>query len=596
MSELSPARLPPLSFTKKNGRCYARTYHNVWLPLKKDPTKKQAVKRDVKNVGVIESADGIGIVNFYKEFIEQNPELQLNDVVVSRVFKEDAKHPVLIIKPKNPLDNLRTLLPIELHKCGVHMVVKKLMDKDPLIDSLKFVFPKEWDACLSLAEFMVTEPDAKMADFARWKQGHDACLKGNLDASAISKLFAKLSGEKILQFFADYFKRLESGAFYNKERFWALDSTNFGCYGKNLSDIAWGKPKQDEDLPQLNVMMLVDQETQRPLFYKHFNGSIPDVSTIKYMSKNAIKLGARSFVLVFDQGYYGKDNLDEICNLGFHFVCCVPLSKTVQFNKEISEATPQLLSGACYDDFCGQSVVTVKKKYEVAPGQNREFYVHIFYDPEEAGSKSAFVLKNRIAVTQLIKKKKQLDGYNARFAKKFLVINDDGSVEYNNAAYQQETNMAGFFVIISDVVHSSRVAYKTYRARKTVEDVFSGLKAKMKMRRVRISTEETLDGKCFVQFLAISIWMKMEHIVDVRRDKGDDIPYNSLPHMIKELDAISYNRFNNNYNLYSVLTKKQRECLKLFGVPCPDSTYDADIPLPNRQLTAGKPHGWRGRT
>lgn len=105
------------------------------------------------------------------------------------------------------------------------------------------------------------------------------------------------------------------------------------------------------------------------------------------------------------------------------------------------------------------------------------------------------MLKNRIAVTKLIKKKKQLDGYNARFAKKFLVIRDDGSVEYNNAACQQESSMAGFFVIISDVVHSSRAVYKAYRARKTVEDVFSGLKAKMKMRRVRISTEETLDGK-----------------------------------------------------------------------------------------------------
>lgn len=595
MTEIILPKLPALSFLQKEGHCYARTYKNVWEPSKKDPTKMQAVKRNVKNVGVINSSDGLGVLHFYPEFIDSNPQLRLNEVIVSRVLPAGSVRPKLQIKPKDPLKEFRTLLPITTRKCGLHMVVEKLLRRDPLLSSLQFVFPDEWQACLAIAEFMISNPDARMQNFECWHENNENFLDSSLSlsSSSISKLFKKITPVKILQFFADYFDRLESGLFYHKERFWALDSTNFGCYGKNLSNIAWGKPKEAEGLPQLNVMMLVDQDTQRPLFYKHFNGSIPDVSTVKEMADTAIQLGARSFVLVFDRGYYGKDNLNEICSLGYHFLCCVPLAKTVQFNEEIAAVSAQLVSGTCYDNYCEQSVVSLKKRYKTAPDTEREFFVHIFYDPEEAGSQIAYILKKRSDIAQILKQKKQLSGYSASFAKRFLITNDDGSIQTNNSAFQQASNHAGMFVILSDTVHSAGAAYKAYKARKTVEEVFSSTKARMKMKRMRVSSEESLDGKCFIQFIATSIWMMMDGILDHKRAKKQDIPHNSLRYVIRELNNIGWQRFNNNYKLYPAISKSQRNCLALFGCRYPVSGYDTDVPLANRRQQAGKPHGWK---
>lgn len=60
----------------------------VWRPSKKDPSKKQAVKENVRNVGVINDPDGIGEIEFYADFINSHPELMLDQIIVTRSLSE----------------------------------------------------------------------------------------------------------------------------------------------------------------------------------------------------------------------------------------------------------------------------------------------------------------------------------------------------------------------------------------------------------------------------------------------------------------------------------------------------------------------------
>lgn len=592
MTDLTLPKLPSFCYCLANNKCYVRTYHNVLKPSKKDPSKKIAVKENVKNVGIIDSPDGIGVINFYPQFISANPDLSLERFTICRIFHESSDKPVLQITPSKAEDKIKYPRDINVIQYALHLVVSTILKTDPLVASLKTIFPEQWQDCLALAEFMVAQPDAKMADFELFSQNHTTYSEGHMDGPAISRLFKKITEEKICQFFAEYFARLEKDLFYNKERFWALDSTNFGCYGKSLNDIAWGHQKQDEELPQLNVMMLVDQETQRPLFYMHFNGSVPDVSTVHTMCDYAIRLGARSFVLVFDRGYYGKDNIGEIVDSGYHFVSCVPLHKTVQFNEEIKQTAAQLLSGSCYSKYTGQSAVCLDKDFKLSDGRQCKLYVHVFYSPETAGVTVENLLRRRADVEELIKNNKQLDPANEKFAKAYLKVGKDGTVSYNNAAFQEAANRAGSFVIISDTVKNSSAAYRAYAARKAVEEVFSSLKSRMQMRRVRVSTEESLDGKCFIQFLAVSIWMMLDHRLDKLRADDKQVPHNSLPHVIKELLSLKCIIFDGNYYQYLNISKKQRECLGIFGVSLPQSGYNDNVPMANRVVRAGKPHAF----
>ncbi len=140
-----------------------------------------------------------------------------------------------------------------------------------------------------------------------------------LSCSQITKLLKNISEASVLNFFSEYAKQLYENNSLNKNRFWALDSTSISTYSRYL-DAKYGHNKQGEDLPQVNVMMMTDEKSGRPLFYEMFNGSIPDISTIAKTFKMLLQLDVRSFVAVMDRGYYSKDNLSSIINCGYHFL------------------------------------------------------------------------------------------------------------------------------------------------------------------------------------------------------------------------------------------------------------------------------------
>ena len=52
----------------------------------------------------------------------------------------------------------------------------------------------------------------------------------------------------------------------------ALDSTSISCYSTRLTHIEYGKNKDDDALPQLNVLFLVDQKSGLPIFYRFYDG------------------------------------------------------------------------------------------------------------------------------------------------------------------------------------------------------------------------------------------------------------------------------------------------------------------------------------
>lgn len=54
--------------------------------------------------------------------------------------------------------------------------------------------------------------------------------------------------------------------------------------------------KLSEFLPQVNVLMHIDEKSRRILFYDKFNGSIPDVLTVASTCKTLLHLDTSSYL------------------------------------------------------------------------------------------------------------------------------------------------------------------------------------------------------------------------------------------------------------------------------------------------------------
>ncbi len=123
---------------------------------------------------------------------------------------------------------------------------------------------------------------------------------------------------------------------------------------------------------------------------------------------------------------------------------------------------------------------------------------------------------------QMLKDGMTLDATNQSFADKYLIQDENGGITLNNKAFQDANQHADIFVLVSDSVRDGKQAYYGYKDRRTVEDCFLDLKVKMCCDRFRTSSEDSLVGKCFIEFVALSLYMRMEH--DLRKLLAQILP------------------------------------------------------------------------
>ena len=564
-----------------------------------DAKTKRATKVNPVIIGKIMSGDGCGIIRFTPEYVQTHP--ILNTAAIERRFSPSTNkwefkevtleqgHKIITTELPRVRDKV-----LAVRSIGSYLLYMRLLHGDPLLASLQHTFPEQWEKLLSLAFYCIDCANGCIAlQYPRYSEDTKLPYQHSLSPKVITTLFQSISEAQVRSFFAEYTESLYTSAELGRRRFWAMDSTSISTYS-SLIDAGYGKNKQEENLPQINVMMLTDQKSGRPLFYETFDGSIPDVKKAASTFNELLHLGAKSFVAVMDRGFYSLYNLDGIVNMGYHFLVCVPIDKVKLYKGAIVKANQAFLTGERYNNRIDQNVFTTEQIVKFQR-DNKEhalkLYVHVFYDQERAGAETKAIQRRRAQLIKLLKEHVTLDGDNKKFADTYLIQNKDGGITLNNAAFQHACDQAGIFVVVSDVVHDGQTAFLAYRDRKVIEDGFRDLKKKLNCSRFFVSSDASLTGKCFVEFIALSLYMRISEVMRKAAARDELLAHHSVPTLLEDLKGIKAIYFNDGYVDIPTLSKKQTDALKLFGIKQPVSGYREEQALPNMIRYARKPHG-----
>ena len=597
---LKAPELPNLYFVKSGNYTYARMYRNAWQN-KKSGSGKTAVKTHTKTVGRIDNSEGVGIIKFSSDFCLTHP--QLNKFSVSRVVDEAAAASgkyKLVFTPLDSNEELYAAPRITCVSIGMSAVLDELLKCDVLPNCLKEVFGEHYKQLLAAAYYMVMEPDAKLARLGLFARGcRLPAAAEELYPAAVTRLLAAITPEKVQLFFKSYLTALTKKRLLSKRRMWALDSTSVSTYAK-LSDAEYGHNKQEEALPQINVMMITDEDSSRPLYYQYFNGSIPDVSECVGTFELLLNLGVHSFVAVADRGFFNAANMAVIADKGYHFLMCVPYEKCTGFQKYIDEAMLAFSRDNLFDLRCGQNVYTCKEQTAVEGGKHKA-YVHVFYHHEASEAQIDHYQRRLKEVKELFMQKKILTAEEQAFLyanyltdkdSRELILNDNHEPILDTAVYNSFIKNAGICLTVSDNIKYADVAYRAYVRRKCIEDTFATLKTRMQLKRFRVSSEDSLCGKCFIEFIALTLYSFLYQRLEAAKKAETEIPHHSLSGIMDELRGIKDYYFSNTHeHVINPLSKKQLECLDLFKVKYPHSYYDTELTEVNRRKKALKPHG-----
>ena len=96
-----------------------------------------------------------------------------------------------------------------------------------------------------------------------------------------------------------------------KEELCAVDSTSRSAYGHSLADIRWGHNKEGMPLEQTNEVVVYTLSQHMPIYYRTFQGNIPDSRTMDVIMTDVEHAGFPDVIYITDRGYMSLEVLER---------------------------------------------------------------------------------------------------------------------------------------------------------------------------------------------------------------------------------------------------------------------------------------------
>ncbi len=170
-------------------------------------------------------------------------------------------------------------------------------------EDLKACFPDNYRQILSIAYYLILEDKNSLSRFPHWAALHRHPHGAVIPSQRSSELFASITEDAKHRFF-----KLQGKRRVEKE-YLAYDSTSISSYSKFLKQVRYGKNKDHDLLPQINMTLLFGQQSRLPFYYRKLAGNIPDVKTLKKMLFDMNTLGYKKIKMVLDRGFYSNSRL-----------------------------------------------------------------------------------------------------------------------------------------------------------------------------------------------------------------------------------------------------------------------------------------------
>lgn len=195
-------------------------------------------------------------------------------------------------------------------------------------------------------------------------------------------------------------------------------------------------------------------------------------------------------------------------------------------------------------------------------------YLHLYHNDQRAtDDKIEFnELLDRLEAEILSGKRKP---ENEKLYSKYFEINETPvrgvSLTPRQEAITNAKRNYGYFSLLSNSIKDPLEALEIYRSKDLIEKAFGNLKERLNMRRTSVSSDESLDGKLFVQFIAL---IYLSYVKKAMSENNLFKAY-TIQELLDEFDIIE--RFEQPGRKHHIgeMTKKQKELFGFLGVEVP---------------------------
>lgn len=585
-------KLPPILVNKAGSVYYVYTYKNVW-----DRELKRSKRGESKKIGKILGGQKDGVICFDESFLQERPEF--------RSFQVERKGKEYVFTPLNESGTTLTQLQEvkQLH-AGATWALDQLVAQSPVGEALKWAFPQRRDylKILSICYFIILNQDNNISKYETFAEVTRLPWGAPLAPSSISRVFRKIRNQQIetyFSFFRDELLEQQEKYGDKNEITLALDSTSGSNYViNNLLNLERHGYEDEDNLPLINLLALTDYESGIAFFYRAYDGKVPAAKTVSQVISENAGLSLKNVVFVSDKGYSDAKNINDCLRnkLGFLFnvQCAMPdsfaqelidgekenlrdlnrmdwLTKVFQITKEINWT---------FESDLVEGQVTSKKTKE-----STILYWHIYFNRQFAENARQGLIERIDRVREKIYNGEELDENELTLLEDVFEKHEEGdmiSYTISNEKVDQKLRYKGYQMLVSDKISDARKAWCVYQERRILEDTFKTLKTRLSCVRNRVSDNESLIGKTFVQFLATSIEMIVRARLRKYLEEGkasDSLPadYDPARGILDSLNNVMQTKFCEGY-YFGESAEQKRGLFEALGVsvPGPETEKEQD--------------------
>ena len=456
---------------------------------------------------------------------------------------------------------------------GATYLFDKLAEELGLTADLKLCFPDSYKKLLSIAYYLILEDNNPLYRFEKWNHTHKHPYGADICSPRSSEFFSAITDEQINKFFRLQGKRRV------EDEYWAYDSTSISSYSETLSQVQYGKNKEDDKLPQLNLLLVFGEESGLPFYYRKLAGNIPDSKTVKHLLQDLDILGFGKTKFVMDRGFYSEDNINGLYREHVKFLVGVKLSlKFIKKNLDVIYDDIRMFTN--YDESIETYGYTVQAEWDYTHERpykgdvikdKRRIYIHYFYSIEK-GAEDEQAFDKRIAgLCKELLEDKPVESHRKAYEQFFEVKTTPKrgrQVYYKEDAIKEARKYLGYFALITNETMDAFTALHLYRMKDVVEKAFGNIKERLNMRRLLVSSEKGLDGKIFTEFVALILISHLDHKM---KESGLYNNY-TMQSLLDKLDVLEcFEDANHSLRIGEMLVK-QAEIYEALGVEAPTSS------------------------
>ena len=480
--------------------------------------------------------------------------------------KKQARQKRIYIGPKNKKQkkvNFNTANIIH-KKFGNMFLLKDIAENLGLRKVLEATFQKSAADILNLACFFVCDERASYL-YNHW-QDENYGTGSHLYSAYLSSLYKELgeNQQAVFDFFNKWISMCspKSGVYF--------DITSLSSYSTQIDFVEWGYNRNRESLLQVNMGIICERQSQLPLYYQIYPGSISDVTTLENCLKRLEYFGVEDVLLIMDRGFCSKANIMRLNRLKGKFSFIQPLTFSMKLVKQLIKKHRRMVE-KMENAFKFNEEVLYHHETPVDL-EWQPFTVHMYYNEKAA------IDQRHSFLARLIDTEKEIENKKFESVKDYLVYRNECipnkfitffklnkkkmMIERNTKTISDYLMKAGYFLLLSNSLESNRdKILDDYRGRDIIEKMFDVEKNELHGNRLRGHTAYNTEGRFFVKFVALILH---SHITKMMKESKLFERY-TVRELLAELGKIR--RINIDENIIiSEISKAQRSIFKAFNI------------------------------